>query len=247
MMMRILNLRCIAAVWAMAAAIVFSTASYASDQSQPRIRVTGEGKVDIAPDMAIMELTVVREAETARMALDENSAAMEDVLAQMKSLGIAASDLQTSNFSIQPRYFYPPPKAAGQRDAPRITGYIVRNSLTVRVRDISAVGTILDKSVSLGVNEGGNIRFGNIDPSAAITQARTRAVKGAIVKAGTLAAAAGVRVGKIIEISEQSFAPRPQNIAQAEMKHASSADSVPVAVGENSYRVVVNVTVAIDQ
>jgi len=213
----------------------------------PRILVTGQGSVDVAPDMAVLMLTVTREAETARTALDANSTAMQEVFSAMKAEGIEARDLQTSGFSIQPRYSYPSPKSSANREPPEITGYTVRNSLVVRVRDITMVGTILDRSVTLGVNEGGNMTLTNADPSAAIKQARIKAVKDAMDKAKTLADAAGVRAGKLLEISEQSFNPRPMPMARAEMSLARSADAVPVATGENTYRVTVNVSYAIDQ
>jgi len=220
-----------------------------ADESNPlpRILVTGQGNVDVAPDMAILTLTVTQEAETARAALDANSAAMNDVLAAMQAEGIEARDLQTSGFSIQPRYIYPPQKPSAEREPPRIAGYTVRNSLTVRVRDIGAVGVILDISVTLGINEGGNIMFTNEDPSAAITQARIKAMKDAMVKAKTLAETAGVKTGRLLEISEQSYSPRPMPMARAEFSMARSADSVPVAAGENTYKVTVNVSYAIDQ
>ena len=216
-------------------------------QEVPRILVTGEGSVDVPPDMAMLKLTVTREAETARAALDANSSAMNKVLSAMKAEGIDARDLQTSGFSIQPRYIYPSAKSSGQREPPQIVGYTVRNSLSVRIRDVDMVGQILDKSVTLGVNEGGNIMFTNADPSGVITQARIEAVKDAMSKARTLAEAAGVRTGDLLEISEQSYAPRPMPMARAEMSMARSADSVPVASGENTYKVTVNVSYAIDQ
>jgi len=229
-------------------ALNLSVTSVADDDAMvPRILVTGEGSTDLAPDMAVLALTVSRQAETARSALDANSSAMNEVLSAMKAEGIEARDLQTSGFSIQPNYFHPPKQPSGKREPPRIIGYTVRNSLTVRVRDISSVGNILDKSVSLGVNEGGNIRFTNDDPSDAITQARVKAVKNAILKANTLAEAAGVKTGKLLQISEQSFNPRPMPMARAEMSGARLASAVPVTAGENSYRVTVNISFAIDQ
>lgn len=238
-------------VVSLAAAIVVlmsGTVAWADDSNPlPRILVTGQGSVDVAPDMAVLVLTVTREAETARSALDANSSAMNDVLTAMKAEGIEARDLQTSGFSIRPKYTYPSPKSSQKQETPRIVGYTVRNSLTVRVRDISAVGVILDKSVTLGVNEGGNIMFTNDDPSAVITQARIKAVKDAMNKAKTLAEAAGVKTGKLLEISEQSYSPRPRPMARAEMSMARSADAVPVATGENTYKVTVNVSYAIDQ
>ena len=217
------------------------------DAQQSRILVTGQGSVDVAPDMAMLVLTVTREAETARAALDANSSAMKDVLDAMKAEGIKARDLQTAGFSIQPKYIYPPQKSTGTREPPRIVGYTVRNSLNVRVRDIGSLGQILDKSVTLGVNEGGNISFSNDNPSAAITEARVLAIKDAMAKAKTLADAAGVKIGKLLEISEQSFNPRPMPMARAERSMAMSADAVPVASGENTYTVSVNVSYAIDQ
>jgi uncharacterized protein YggE len=219
----------------------------AADEPSPRIQVIGEGSVSIAPDMAVLELAVTREAKTARAALDANSAAMKDVLAAMHEEGVAERDLQTSNFSIQPKYIYPTPQSSGKRPPPRIVGYTVRNTLTVRVRDISRVGAILDKSVTLGVNEGGGIRFANEDPSEAIASARTQAVKDAMTRANTLARAAGVGLGKLLEISEHSTAPRPRPVARAEMMMASDSATVPVAAGENSYKVTINLVYAIDQ
>jgi uncharacterized protein YggE len=227
--------------------LIFSTASMAADDPTPRILVSGEGSVNLAPDMAILTLSVTRQAETARAALDANSLAMKEFQTAMKAAGIEARDLQTSGFSIQPNYFYPPQKPSGKREPPQIVGYTVRNSLTVRVRDISSVGSILDKSVSLGVNEGGNIMFTNEDPSEAITQARVKAMQNAIDKAETLANAAGVKTGQLLEISEQSFSPRPQSMARSSMVMGKSAESVPVAAGENTYKVTVNVSFAIDQ
>lgn len=226
---------------------MLGAACFAAEERTPRILVTGEGSVEIAPDMAILSLTVTREADSAEAALEANSSAMGEVLAAMHAEGVEDRDLQTAGFSIQPKYFYPRPQPGGEREPPRIVGYTVRNSLSVRVRDITNVGVILDKSISLGVNEGGDIAFTNDDPSEALTQARTKAMKDAMAKAKTLAGAAGVKTGKILEISEQSFFPRPMPMAKAEMSMARMADAVPVAAGENTYRVSVNVSYAIVQ
>jgi uncharacterized protein YggE len=228
-------------------ALASGTSCRAGEEQVPRILVTGEGSVELAPDMAVLTLTVTREAATAAAALEANSSAMGEVLAAMKAEGIEDRDLQTADFSIRPKYVYPPSRSKGEAEAPRIVGYTVRNSLSVRVRDIGRVGAILDRSITLGVNEGGNIAFGNDDPSAALGQARTEAMHAAMAKAETLARAAGARVGRILEISEQSFNPRPRPMARAEMAMARSAEAVPVATGQNAYKVTVNVAFAIEQ
>ncbi len=247
-MNKLLNIKRAALLAAGIVLLISSALAHSGDnQPPPRILVTGQGTVDIAPDMAVLVLTVTREADTARAALTANSTAMGEVLRAMQAQGIAERDLQTSNFSIRPVYTRPPRKSSGEMEAPRIVGYTVRNSLSVRVRDIGKVGAILDKSVTLGVNEGGSILFTNDDPSAAMTQARVKAMQEATAKAKTLAQAAGVKIGRVLEISEQSFNPRPMPMGRAEMSMARSADAVPVSVGENTYKVTVNVSFAIDQ
>jgi uncharacterized protein YggE len=219
-------------------------AVHAEEPPVPRILVTGEGSVDVAPDMAVLTLSVMREAPTAREAVTANSAAMARVLDAMAGLGIDKRDLQTAGFSIQPK-FSRPPRQGGE--APKLVGYTVRNTLTVRVRDISKVGEVLDTSVTLGVNEGGNILFTNDDASAALTEARVKAVEDALSRGRTLAKAAGVRVGDVLEISEQHYTPRPVPMARTMMAADSFAESVPVAAGENTYKVNVNISLAIEQ
>ena len=227
-----------AAMTAMAIAASTAAPALAAEQAPPRIVVSGQGEASVSPDMAILSLSVMRQADTARAALDANSAAMAEVTAALKQAGVAERDLQTSNFSVDPVYVYPKPDEPSQ--APRIVGYQVVNTLAVRIRDIAKVGEILDRSVSLGVNQGGSISFTNDDPSQTTKAARVAAVKDAMDKARTLAEAAGAKLGPIVEISEQATMPQPMPYAmKAERADMSAA---PIQAGENTYRVTVNVT-----
>ncbi|MDP9836939.1 uncharacterized protein YggE [Neorhizobium huautlense] len=212
----------------------------------PVIRVTGTGEASVAPDMAIINLTVARNAETAEKALADNNTAMNQVLAALKTAGIAEKDLQTSNFSIYPQYQQNEPKD-GRIDPPKIIGYEVQNGVTVKIRDLKALGGIIDQSVKLGVNQGGQITFTNDDPSGARTEARKKAVAEAMEKARTLAEAAGVKVGKVVDISEgeDRFMPPSPMPRMAAMK--AESDSFAVAAGENTYSISVTMTLAIDQ
>jgi uncharacterized protein YggE len=211
------------------------------------IRVSGEGEIAIAPDIAMINVGVVREAKTARAALTANSEAMAKVLAAMQAKGIQDKDLQTANFNISPRYYYPPHKNGQERKPPSITGYTVSNNLAIRIRDLSSVGDILDQVVTLGVNTGGNIQFANDNPKQAIVAAREAAMKDAIEKANTLANAAGVKLGKVLSITENSRGGRPVPMMKARFAAEAMADSVPVSAGENSYSVTVNIEWEIDQ
>jgi uncharacterized protein len=224
--------------------------AYAENEPEVnKITVSGEGKASVAPDMALLSLSVVRQRKTAREALNENSKAMNDVLSAMKEFGINEKDLQTSGFSIQPNYVYPNADE-DENFPPKIVSYTVANTLGVRVRDLTRVGDVLDKSVTLGVNEGGNVTFIKDDATPTIEEARKKAVENAIAKAKTLTASAGVGIGKILEISEQSYQASPMPMMRAEMAMVkSSADSapVPIASGENSYNVSVNMQFEIKQ
>ncbi|WP_304622565.1 SIMPL domain-containing protein [Phyllobacterium lublinensis] len=235
--------RILSLAFATTALMAVPFAALAEEDPRPRITVTGEGEAAAAPDMAILSLVVLQEKPTAREALTANNEAMTKVLDAMKKAGIAERDLQTSGFSIDPRYVYPENKDNTQPpQAPKIVGYAVSNSLTVRVRDLKKVGEILDQSVTLGVNQGGNLTFTNDKPEAVVEEARKKAVANALAKAKTLTEAAGVGLGNVIEISEQSFSPRPMPMGQAKMMAAAPADSVPVAAGENTYNVNINMT-----
>lgn len=221
-----------------AAALAVPAMASAAEPVQPRIVVTGEGEASIAPDMALLSLTVMREAASAREALDANNAAMTSVTDAIKLFGIADRDLQTAGLQIMPRYDYTN-KPDGTQEA-KLVAYQVTNTLSVRVRDLVKTGEILDKAVSLGVNQGGNITFANDDPSSIITEARKKAVAEATAKANTLADAAGVKLGRVVEISDQSYAAQPMPIEAKAFDRVAAA--VPIQAGENSYRVQVNMT-----
>ncbi len=222
-------------------------AAMASEERVSTISVSGTGSVNVAPDLALISFGVVREAKTAREALTANNRAMSEVLQAMKDMGIADKDLQTSNFNISPRYHYPERNSDNSQPQPVITGYVVSNELAVRVRDLSKTGEILDLVVTLGVNSGGNIRFMNDKPEAFLEKARVAAVKNALSKANILATTAGVGLGRILEISENANQPRPVPMAHTRMAAQEDAGSVPVASGENSYSVHVQISWEISQ
>jgi uncharacterized protein YggE len=211
----------------------------------PRIVVAGEGEVAIRPDMAWINLSVTREADTARAALDDANEAVAGVIAALKQAGIGDRDLQTSGLSIDPRYVYPQNNDGTQQ--PRIVGYQVTNSLTVRVRDLARVGEVIDRAVTLGVNQGGGIVFDNDDPKDAVTEARKRAVADAAAKARTLAEAAGVGLGRVIEIAESSPVDPPVPMPKVMRMEAADAAAVPIEAGENTYRIQVRITYEIAQ
>lgn len=208
-----------------------------AEEAPPRtLTMTGMGEVRGAPGRATISTGVVSEARTAAKALAANTRAMSAAIARLKALGIAARDLQTSNFSVFPRY-YSEPKS--QRPA-RIVGYTVSNQLTVVIRDLGELGRVLDEVVAQGANQISGPTFGFNDPEKLRDIARTRAAADASRKAKLYAGALGVTLGPILSVSESgNFSPRPPAMA-ARMEMAPSRP-VPIEAGELGLNVRVNI------
>jgi uncharacterized protein len=204
-----------------------------------RITVTGEGRVETAPDMATVTLGVTSEAQGAREAIDENSRAMVAVLERLRGAGIEERDLQTADFTVSPRFDYSRSDGAGE-----ITGFVAQNTVSVRVRDLDRLGEILDAVARDGANSFQNLSFGLQNPEPSEDEAREAAVAEARRKAELYAAAAGVRLGALMTLSEEGGAPPQPKMMQAEMRAAS--DSVPVAAGEVSLTSRVTLVYAIE-
>ncbi|MEM9574468.1 MAG: SIMPL domain-containing protein, partial [Pseudomonadota bacterium] len=224
------------------ALLILVSAAKALPKEVPTVSVSGTGIIKVAPDMAVLTLGVIREAKTARDAVTANNTAMGEILAGLKAEGIADKDLQTSGFSISPRYVYPKRDSKGVQPTPKIVGYVVNNALGVRIRDLESVGEILDRTINWGVNTGGNIRFTNADTESLLRDARALAVKDAVSRATTLVEAAGYTLGSILSIREGAAGPGPVPVVRARaMSVQEDAGSVPLAAGENEYRITVSI------
>lgn len=198
----------------------------AAEEIERRLTVTGEGRVEAAPDMATISLGVTAEARTAAEAIRANSAAMQAVFARLQDAGIAERDLQTSNFSVNPRW----ERTTTTNAAPRIAGFVAQNMLTVRVRDLATLGGTLDAVAQDGANAFSGLSFGLQNPEPLQDAARAAAVADARRKATLLAEAAGVTLGPLLMIDEADGGGRPTlMVAEARM---AAADAVPVAAGE---------------
>lgn len=200
-----------------------------------RITVTGEGRVEAAPDMATITLGVQVRADTAAAALAANSERLGAVLARLKATGIADRDLQTSGLGLGPQMDY-----GREGQPPRVVGYEATNMLTVRVRDLGQLGVVLDQAVSDGANTLNGLAFGLAEPQAALDAARVAAVQDARRKAEMMATAAGVTLGAVLEMSE-SHGGGPQPYFRG-APLAMDAAAVPVAGGEISLTVDVSIT-----
>lgn len=209
-----------------------------ADDANGMITVTGEGQVAVVPDMATISLGVTVNGDTAKAALEANSAALAAVLERLTAAGIEAKDVQTSGLSLGPVYDY----SSSSGGAQKVQGYNASNMVTVQVRSIEQVGPVLDASVTDGANMLNGITFGLLDPVPATDEARKKAVEDARRKAALYAGAAGVELGKIVSITEGGSFGAPVMMGGAAF---AKADSVPVAAGEMTVGASVTVTFAV--
>jgi uncharacterized protein YggE len=190
------------------------------------LTMSGAGHVELEPDMAVIQIGVEQEAETAAAAFNALSVSLMAVMERLAASGIADRDLQTSGLRLEQRY-----EQIDSDQMPKPVGYTAASTLTVRVRDIVAVGAILDAVVQDGANRLYGLSFDVQEPQAALDQARAEAVADARAKAVLYAEAAGVTLGPILSISEPGYGgPQPVMMEMA----FDRAGSMPVAGGEIS-------------
>jgi uncharacterized protein YggE len=184
------------------------------------IQVTGEGSVAAVPDMATITLGVSARDRDPAAAVNATSEAVTSILDRLDGLGIAPRDVQTAELSLRPT------RPARDGSAPEIAGFEASNRVTLRVRALARLGTILQAVLQDGANRLDGLRYGLQDPAPLIEQARRRAVADAQARAALYAEAAGVPLGPVRSISETGRMPRPQQMM------AVRDDAVPVAAGE---------------
>lgn len=222
-----------------AAALTLSPLAGDAEEARREIIVTGEGRVSAEPDMAIISLGVTREARTAAEAMDDASGAIAQVLDDVEKSGIEPKDVQTSSISLSPRWDHSKNNAP-----PRVTGYVASNTLSIRVRELEDLGSLLDKVVASGANTMHGLSFSVANPRPLEDEARVAAVKDALSKAGLLADAASVALGPVQTISEEAV--RAPGIPFAQGRAMMEASSVPVATGEVDIQVRVTLVFLID-
>lgn len=235
----------------LAAALAAGTAApaLAAAQTAPAVSpggtlltVSAEGKVTRAPDVATFGAGVVSQGKTASEAMAANAADMTRVIAALKKAGVADKDIQTSNLSLNP--VYQPqrnlPDGTVEPAQPRIVGYQANNTVSVRQRKLGEMGKVIDALVSAGANQVNGPGFELDDPEPAQDQARTAAMQKARARAELYARAAGLKVARILAISESGGWQPPQPVMY-KMAMADAAPSTPVQAGE--LQMTVNVTV----
>lgn len=220
------------------AGTVHAWAQGSNSPIEGRVVVIGEGSISVAPDYARIRGGVTTAAKTVKEASDANSKLMTAVTAALLDSGIAQKDIQTLQFSIQP--VYAPQTSPAE---PKLSGYRVSNQVDVAIHQISKVSEILDRLVTAGATDVGNVEFLLSDPSKALDQAREAAVADARRKAELYAHASGFSLGRVAWITENSEF-EPTFTLSERQRSAAKIATAPIEPGENTLQA--RITVAFD-
>ena len=199
------------------------------------LTISADGRSNVAPDLATFTAGVTSSGKTAGEALSANAADMNRVIAALKRAGIADRDIQTSNLSLNPVYAPQRRMSDGQiePEEARIIGYRANNMVNVRQRKLEEFGRVIDTLVSAGANQVNGPHFSLDNPDAALDEARTEAMKKARERAHLYARAAGLRVVRILSISESGgYIPQPPVMYARAAMSDMAMESSPVAAGE---------------
>lgn len=205
-------------------------------QKTDTFSVTGEGKISVSPDIAVVNVGVTSQGASVKLVQQDLNSKINAVSGSIKKLGVDEKDIQTSNYSIYPNYDY---QSGGQR----VTGYQASSNLTIKVRDIDNANNVIDAATTNGANQVGGISFEVDDKTKAQNEAREIAIAQAREKAENAARVADFKLGRIINYSE-SFGGEPRPLYMLEKAVGAPDASVPTDLEPGSAEIQVVVTLS---
>jgi uncharacterized protein len=203
------------------------------------LTISGNGIVTLAPDIAMIYIGVHTEDPDIAQAVNRNNTQSQTLVDALKNIGVDSKDIQTSNFSV-----WPSPKTDPANGQTIGYTYSVDNTVYVTVRDLTKLGQLLNTAVSSGANNINSITFDVADKTAALAEARTKAMANASSLANELAQTAGLKLGEIQTITYSDYTPSPYYGMGGGGASAPNA-SVPIQPGQIQVSVSVNVTYGI--
>jgi uncharacterized protein YggE len=192
------------------------------------LSVSAQAEAKRVPDVATISAGVVTQAADANAAMRANATQMDKVMAAIRAAGIAERDIQTSGVNLNPQYKYV------ENQAPAITGYQASNTVNLKVRDIAKLGKVLDALVASGANQVNGPSFEIDQPEAVYDEARRAALEKAQARASMYAKALGLRVRRIVSISEGGGFQPPMPMPMMAMARGKAEADTAVSPGETT-------------
>ena len=211
----------------------------ADGASASGIAVSGTGEVYGTPDTLQMRFGVSVLRPTVEQAVGDAAALAEGLISSLESAGVAADDIQTANYSINPEYDY-------SSDQRRLIGYRVDNTVVAKIRDLDSAGTVIDATVTSVGDEiqVSGVSFSIEDDTELIAAARTAAWDDALAKAEQLATLAGIELGQAVMISESFASPTPLPVYRDFAAADEAVFETPIEAGQQQVAVTLQVRFA---
>jgi uncharacterized protein YggE len=206
-------------------------------QKESAFTVTGESEIATAPDQAQVNVGVQISRGTVAQAQEEANTIISQVTQAVEDLGVDREEIKTTNYSIFPEYNW-----EGVRS---ITGYSVNASLMVKTDDFTRLNQIIDAATGAGANEVSNIQFelSTEKREELVKQAREEAIADAKDNAQELANLAGMRLGKILNVSEGApFTNQPMPFSAMMREGMGGAADTAIEPGSTTYRYTVTLS-----
>jgi uncharacterized protein YggE len=229
----------IAAIFFKLAGPVPISVTQTSIEKQSTFDVTGEGSATVIPDVAEVTLGISTTKTTVTSAQEEVNQVINNITQVLKDNGVEEKNIKTENYSVRPEYDY--------RQNRRVTGYTVSTNLQVKITDFNKLNQAIDSAVGLGANQIGSLNFTLSDQTRqkTETEARQEAVKKAKIKAQSLAKAAGIKLGRIVNVQE-NITPSPGPLFRSMEITAPGAEPVeePTQIEPGSTEVKLTITLS---
>lgn len=221
------------------------------------IMVSGEGKLYIKPDIAKVSFGVTSQSLKSQDAVNQNNIKMNAVIKAIKELGISDQDIQTTLYNLYPIYSYvkgdnvalgrpvnqisPSPDYYPYPGTQVITGYSLEQQISVKIKNFDNINSILDRATSAGATSVGQLQFAVDNPEKAQSQARAIAITKAKEKLQLIIGESGLRVGKLVNISE-GYNNYPMPMYASAMSKDSASTTPEIQVGQQEVNSSVTLT-----
>ena len=215
--------------------LLLPVAAVAHDDAtnKPAVTVTGHGQMSLAPDTAYVTLGLETTGRTVADAQRQNRLVLNKVVERLRALPIENERIQTASFTVSPQYKPPPKRSEAPAGPPEIIGYIVSTTMTVEVRNLDRVGSVIEESLAAGANQFQGLHWTLRDEQQAKLEALKQAASKAREKAAALSEALKVKLTRLLSATEESHVVRPApKMARSMMAMEASGGETPVFSGE---------------
>lgn len=222
-------------IWLLVLVLGVPTMTWAHDETKPEtstLTVSETGTVPHAPDTAFVSFGLETASKSLADAQKRNGTVMSKVMDRLRDLQIERERIQTSSFTVSPQYRPPSNRPTDVSPAsPEIIGYVVSNMVTVEIRALDKVGTVIEEVLKAGANTFQGLHWGLREEQSVRLNALKQAAAKAREKASVLSEALHVKLVRVLSVNEGGHVVRPA-VAMARMAMEASAGDVPISSGE---------------